>query len=133
MIFDRFHGSGGKELHGATARRGKEDDLRKNSKNQSSLNWLGTHNPKMAAPNADARLEIMVKGLEEVVAGEGNQDLKELLKTKEHPVIYWGTATTGKPHMGYFVPIYKISDFLAGMPSNVLEGKKSPFFGFFGN
>ena len=29
------------------------------------------------------------------------------------PKIYWGTATTGKPHLGYFVPIYKISDFLA--------------------
>jgi len=26
--------------------------------------------------------------------------------------IYWGTATTGAPHLGYFVPIYKIADFL---------------------
>jgi len=26
--------------------------------------------------------------------------------------IYWGTATTGRPHLGYFVPIYKIADFL---------------------
>lgn len=88
---------------------------------------MGVHNSKMAAPNADTRIEIMLKGLEEVVAGEGNQDLIELLKTKEHPVIYWGTATTGKPHMGYFVPIYKISDFLAGTPSNPLEGIKSSF------
>lgn len=26
--------------------------------------------------------------------------------------IYWGTATTGKPHIGYFVPMTKIADFL---------------------
>ena len=24
--------------------------------------------------------------------------------------IYWGTATTGKPHIGYFVPMTKIAD-----------------------
>ena len=27
--------------------------------------------------------------------------------------LYWGTATTGKPHIGYFVPMSKIADFLA--------------------
>ena len=26
--------------------------------------------------------------------------------------IYWGTATTGKPHVAYFVPMSKIADFL---------------------
>lgn len=26
--------------------------------------------------------------------------------------LYWGTATTGKPHIGYFTPISKIGDFL---------------------
>jgi tyrosyl-tRNA synthetase len=26
--------------------------------------------------------------------------------------IYWGTATTGRPHLGYFVPIIKLGDFL---------------------
>jgi len=34
------------------------------------------------------------------------QDPKKQLK------VYWGTAPTGKPHFGYFVPIYKISDYL---------------------
>lgn len=69
----------------------------------------------MASPSsAEARLALITRGLEEVV---GQDELVELLKTKEHPVIYWGTATTGKPHMGYFVPIYKISDYLAGMYS----------------
>ena len=26
--------------------------------------------------------------------------------------LYWGTATTGKPHIAYFVPMTKIADFL---------------------
>lgn len=35
--------------------------------------------------------------------------------------IYWGTATTGKPHIGYFVPMSKISDFLrAGCEVSIL-------------
>ena len=38
--------------------------------------------------------------------------IREVLE-KGEPSIYWGTATTGKPHLGYFVPIYKISDYLA--------------------
>jgi len=51
----------------------------------------------------------IVRDLEEVV---GEEDIKALLKERDLN-IYWGTATTGKPHLGYFVPIYKISDFLA--------------------
>lgn len=32
---------------------------------------------------------------------------------KERDVkVYWGTATTGKPHVAYFVPMSKIADFL---------------------
>ena len=43
---------------------------------------------------------------------------------QERPIkVYWGTATTGKPHIAYFVPMSKIADFLrAGC-----EGKKSYF------
>ena len=26
--------------------------------------------------------------------------------------IYWGTSPTGRPHIGYFVPMSKIGDFL---------------------
>lgn len=39
----------------------------------------------------------------------------EKLKTviSERPLkLYWGTATTGKPHIAYFVPMTKIADFL---------------------
>ena len=31
---------------------------------------------------------------------------------KRHLSLYWGTATTGKPHIAYFVPMTKIADFL---------------------
>jgi hypothetical protein len=41
-------------------------------------------------------------------------ELLNILKEKGSIKIYWGTATTGKPHFGYFVPMYKIADFLAG-------------------
>lgn len=34
------------------------------------------------------------------------------LKEKKSLDIYWGTATTGRPHVGYFVPMNKIADFL---------------------
>ncbi|VDK73096.1 unnamed protein product [Anisakis simplex] len=35
--------------------------------------------------------------------------------------IYWGTATTGRPHAGYLVPMRKIADFLnAGLKVTVL-------------
>lgn len=32
---------------------------------------------------------------------------------QEKPLsLYWGTATTGRPHVAYFVPMTKIADFL---------------------
>ncbi|KAI0136610.1 tRNA synthetases class I-domain-containing protein [Xylariales sp. AK1849] len=36
-----------------------------------------------------------------------------ILKEKRPLKVYWGTATTGKPHCGYFVPIVKIAELLA--------------------
>lgn len=41
----------------------------------------------------------------------GEDRLREILKERDLN-IYWGTATTGKPHIAYFVPMCKISDFL---------------------
>ena len=37
--------------------------------------------------------------------------IKPILE-KGHLSLYWGTATTGKPHIAYFVPMTKIADFL---------------------
>ena len=41
----------------------------------------------------------------------GEDKLKQVLQERDMKV-YWGTATTGKPHIAYFVPMSKISDFL---------------------
>ena len=41
----------------------------------------------------------------------GGQYLLGLLE-KRSPVIYWGTAPTGRIHIGYFVPMLKIRDFV---------------------
>ncbi len=55
------------------------------------------------------KYELITRDLKEII---GADDIKTVLKERDVK-IYWGTATTGKPHLGYFVPIYKISDFLA--------------------
>lgn len=54
----------------------------------------------------DMRLEVII--LQEVL---GADRIKGIVS--ERPLkIYWGTATTGKPHVAYFVPMTKIADFL---------------------
>ena len=41
--------------------------------------------------------------------------------------MYWGTATTGKPHVAYFVPMSKVADFLrAGCEVNRLNPNPNP-------
>src|SRR4030042_4619630 len=57
----------------------------------------------------DKRLELIKRNTEEIIT---EKELRELLAKKKKPVIYWGTATTGKPHIGYLFPALKISDFL---------------------
>lgn len=50
----------------------------------------------------------------------GDEKLKATLKERDLK-IYWGTATTGKPHIGYFAPMSKIADFLrAGCEVTIL-------------
>ncbi len=57
----------------------------------------------------DKRFEIIKRNTEEIVT---EQELKKVLKEKEKPVVYLGTAITGKPHVGYYVWVLKLSDFL---------------------
>ncbi len=67
--------------------------------------------------NIEKKLELIKRNTEEIL---GEEDLKELLK-KKTPVAYWGTAPTGKPHVGYFLPMLKIADFLkAGFKVKIL-------------
>ncbi|KAA3672843.1 tyrosyl-tRNA synthetase, partial [Paragonimus westermani] len=53
--------------------------------------------------------ELIVRNLQEVV---GDEELHHLLKRDQPLTVYWGTATTGKPHVAYFVPIIKLADML---------------------
>lgn len=48
-------------------------------------------------------------------------DLFEIIKNCNTPKVYWGTAPTGKPHLGYFVPLLKIVELLqAGCTVTIL-------------
>ena len=67
--------------------------------------------------SAEKRFELIKRNTAEIVKEE---ELKKLLN-KKTPVVYWGTAVTGKPHIAYFFPILKLSDFIkAGFKVKVL-------------
>lgn len=51
---------------------------------------------------------LITRNLQEVL---GEEKLDAILKERDLK-IYWGTATTGRPHIAYFVPISKIADYL---------------------
>lgn len=51
---------------------------------------------------------LIVRNLQEIL---GEDKLDTILKERDLK-IYWGTATTGRPHIAYFVPISKIADYL---------------------
>ena len=65
----------------------------------------------------EEKYHLITRNLQEIV---GDEKLKSILKQRDLR-IYWGTATTGKPHIAYFVPMSKISDFLkAGCEVTIL-------------
>lgn len=79
------------------------------------------------------QFSLITKGLQEVLNA---QIIKDVLEKENRPLrIYWGTAPTGKPHCGYFVPMIKLAHFLkAGCEVKVLladlhaflDNKKAP-------
>lgn len=58
----------------------------------------------------DNRLELVSRDLQEILGDD--RHLNDLMKSKQEVKILWGTATTGKPHIAYFVPAKKIADIL---------------------
>lgn len=65
----------------------------------------------------DEKFQLISRNLQEVL---GEEKVKQILQERELRV-YWGTATTGKPHVAYFVPMSKIADFLkAGCEVTIL-------------
>ena len=70
------------------------------------------------ALNIDERFELIKRNTAEIIT---EKELKELLRKKKNPVIYWGTAPTGKPHVAYFLPLLKVADLLkAGFKVKIL-------------
>lgn len=57
----------------------------------------------------DEKINLIKRNLGEIVSEE---ELRKLLKEKKNPVIYWGTAVTGKPSLAYFFPLLKLNDFI---------------------
>ena len=68
--------------------------------------------------NINEKFELIKRNTEEII---GEDELKKLLRGKRKPVVYWGTAPTGRPHVGYFLPFLKIADLLkAGFHVKIL-------------
>ena len=58
---------------------------------------------------SDERVNLIKRNLQEVL---GEATLRDIVQSGKDLKVYWGTAPTGKPHIGYFVPLTKIADFL---------------------
>jgi len=59
--------------------------------------------------NPQEKYDLITRNLQEVL---GAEEIKKILNERELK-LYWGTAPTGRPHVGYLVPLSKIADFLA--------------------
>ena len=65
---------------------------------------------KMAETKSSTAYTLITKNLAEVIDPE--KQIQSILEKNELLKIYWGTATTGKPHLGYLVPLIKLRDYL---------------------
>ena len=81
----------------------------------------------------EKRFWLVKRNTQEIITEE---ELKHLLEEKKHPKGYIGLATTGKIHIGYFIPMMKVGDFLkAGFKFTILladihahlDAQKAPF------
>ncbi|RKP05734.1 Aminoacyl-trna synthetase cytokine [Thamnocephalis sphaerospora] len=63
----------------------------------------------MTAKTPEEKLALITRNLQEVL---GEAEILKVLQERDLK-LYWGTAPTGRPHIGYFVPMVKIADFLS--------------------
>jgi tyrosyl-tRNA synthetase len=68
---------------------------------------MGSINQESIMTPAEKK-NLITRNLQEVL---GEDKITEIL-VKRDLKLYWGTATTGKPHVAYFLPMSKIGDFL---------------------
>lgn len=55
------------------------------------------------------KLDLITKDLHEII---GLSELENKINNNEEISAYWGTAPTGKSHVGYLVPMIKIAHLL---------------------
>jgi tyrosyl-tRNA synthetase len=68
--------------------------------------------------NFEERLQLIKSGLAEII---GESELDEKIKSGQTLKVYWGTSPTGKPHIGYFLPLIKIAQLVkAGCEITIL-------------
>ncbi|KAH0542927.1 hypothetical protein FGG08_002696 [Glutinoglossum americanum] len=73
----------------------------------------------MAELSAQEKIALINQNLQEVLKPEILEDV--IVKQNRPLIVYWGTATTGRPHCGYFVPMLKLAHFLhAGCTVKIL-------------
>lgn len=81
----------------------------------------------------EQRFNLVKRNTQEIIT---ESELRQLLEQKKHPRGYIGLATTGKIHIGYFIPMIKVGDFLkAGFKFTILladihahlDDQKAPF------
>lgn len=57
----------------------------------------------------EERFSLIKRNTQEIIT---EAELNQLLAEKKHPKGYIGLATTGRIHIGYFIPMIKVGDFL---------------------
>lgn len=74
-------------------------------------------NMDLSGLSFEEKKHLITRNLQEFL---GEDRMKAIMKERDLK-IYWGTATTGRPHIAYFVPMAKIADFLrAGCEVTIL-------------
>ena len=72
----------------------------------------------LLSPEQEAKYQRIFRNLQEYTSAE---IIRKVLSDGEVPRAYWGSATTGRPHIAYLVPLLKVADFLtAGVNVKIL-------------
>ena len=95
-------------------------DVKHNYPKITPLSALNIYTPFISSHRMtpEQKLALIKRNTQEIIT---EQELLKLLKEKKQPAVYLGTAITGRPHIGYYVWVLKLSDFLkAGFKVKVL-------------
>lgn len=57
----------------------------------------------------EEKLALISRNTQEIIT---ESELLNLLKQNNRPAVYLGWSITGRPHIGYYVPVLKLADFL---------------------